>query len=403
MRPPSATQRPEQHELASYRLVTLFGIDVRLHVSVLLIFALVVTSLGRGILPEWHPDWSATICWLAALLAGLLFFASLLAHEFSHALVARRRGIATRSITLFLFGGLAAIEEEPQNPVDELLIAGAGPLMSMALATTFAIIAVGLDPHTFTQSGTQIQPATLSFGGTLALWLASINLMLALFNMVPGFPMDGGRVFRALLWWRSGDKLAATQTAAKAGSAFGWLLILTGLVMTFRGQLADGLWLAFIGWFIDHLASSSLRQQTIESALAGLHVGELMRTRFDKVPEHTPLDEFLDDFLLRSSQITWPVASQAGDLGVLTLDDLPVSRDRMELRTMTVGQYMRRFDDNESLSPTTGAADALRIVAAHSHPQPIVENGKVVGLLQAADVLRWVSAQMQQATAGAHA
>ncbi len=389
---------------ASMRIATVFGIAIRLHVSVLIIFVLIVTSLGQGVLPSWHPEWSGIMRWSAALVAAILFFASLLAHELAHALVARSRGLMTRDITLFLFGGIAAIESEPETPRDEFWIAAAGPAMSLGLAGLFGVFLMWVDSAalTTTPPTTSIDVARLSAAGTIALWVASINLMLALFNLVPGFPMDGGRLFRAALWWRTGDIRLATRKAARVGNMFGWFLMLAGGYFTLTGRVADGLWLLFIGWFIDQLASSSVRQMLIDRGLANRTVATLMRTRFDSVAPDLTLSDFVENYMLRSNQLIWPVLCNDGTAnhcGFVSVNELPAEHNPERRNRVTVADCMQPLNSDNSFDPEDNARDAFREVSGMANPVPVVDGQRVVGLLDHRDALRWLAAHSNTADA----
>ncbi|MGI9327618.1 MAG: site-2 protease family protein [Pseudomonadales bacterium] len=381
----------QRTELLGSRLTSLFGIEIHLHISVIIIFALIVTGLGRGVLPQWHPDWSMLACWIAATIAGVLFFCSLLAHEMSHALVARSRGIQTKRITLFLFGGVAAIEAEPRNPKDELLIAAAGPLMSLALSLLFGLLVVLIDGPAIDVNASEPSSivASLSGAGTVAIWLSTVNLMLALFNLIPGFPMDGGRLFRAALWWRSGDMVWATRQASKGGRLFGWFLIFSGMWMLLGGATIDGIWLILIGWFIDHLAKISVTQLLLDQALEHTTVSAIMRTHFDKVPNNISAESFIADYVLRSRQQTWPIEAKDADLGYLTIDSLPSERDPQRLKAMQIVDYMTPLDEANALAPSTNARTAQRLILQRKDPLPVLDQGRVVGLVDQLDILRW--------------
>lgn len=374
---------------SSIRLLSVFGIQIRLHFSVLLIFALIVASLGRGVLPVWHPEWTDATRWSAALAAGVLFFVSLLIHELSHALTARARGISTRAITLFLFGGVAEIEKDADRPADEFFIAIAGPLASLALAVLFFFLTILLAPQAFEASDV-VEISVMSLPATVMFWLSAVNFMLALFNMVPGFPLDGGRVFRALLWWRSGDMVHATRQAAKGGSYFGWMLVAWGAWNVFSGDTVGGLWLVFIGWFLHRLAHASAAQIIMQRALRGMDIGSVMRTRFEHIPAETNLDAFIADYLLRSSQVLWPVSRHGRDIGYITSSALLSPPDR-HTHGLTVEDCMEPLDLSRCLAPETAAKDAFTMLAERTTPVAVIDGDQVVGIVHQSDLLRWLS------------
>jgi Zn-dependent protease/predicted transcriptional regulator len=374
------------------RLFSIFGIEIRLDWSVLIIFALIVYSLGAGLFPQWHPDWSPATTWLTALAAGVIFFVSLLAHEMSHSLMARYYGIRVPRITLFLFGGMAEIEAEAKTPKEEFAIAIVGPLMSALIGVLFlagasmAIGDQGLQRLAEDPLGlmAQLSPVT-----TAAIWLGSVNILLAIFNMVPGFPLDGGRVFRAAVWWASGDAVKATRVASTAGRAVGWLLIGFGFWNIFALGNLGGLWLILIGWFLTHIARASYTQMLTERSLRSVRVQDVMRTRFETVPAGVTLEEFIEDYLLRSSQQLWPVTDGERYLGTVSFSD--VARvPQQERRQRQVRDLLTPLDERHSLSADEMASTALRRLGG-DEPVAVVSNGRVVGLVRSGDILRWTA------------
>lgn len=256
------------------RLFRLWSIDVRLDPSVLLVFGLVVMGLGDGLFRAWHPDWSRAQAWGVGGGAALLFFAALLAHEFAHARVAQHFGIEVRGITLFLFGGVAEVARDADTPWAELLIALAGPATSLLLALAFAVLAEAGLSDAALQTLTTDPLAALADTApwiSVCIWLASVNLTIALFNLVPGFPLDGGRVFRALVWHRTGDLILASRVATRVGRWFGGLLMGFGVWRLVSAGDLGGLWYLLIGWFLSHLARAShiellARQRALQRA-----------------------------------------------------------------------------------------------------------------------------------------
>lgn len=258
------------------------------------------------------------------MVSGLLFFASVLAHELAHSWVARRFGIPVPRITLFLFGGLAEIEREPDTPGAEFLIAIAGPLTSLAIGLVFAFAGTSLAPPEFAQAWTedpQAAMATLSPLATLLLWLGPVNIVLALFNLVPGFPLDGGRVLRAAVWWISGDRYRATRTASATGQMFGWFLMILGALQALSGIVLEGFWLLMIGWFLSNAASSSYQQMVLREIFKGVTGRDMMRSHFETIDAHQPVADFIDQHLLQSPQTLWPVIEDGQLIGLLSQVD----------------------------------------------------------------------------------
>jgi len=370
----------------------LFGIEIRLDFSVLIVFALVVYSLGAALFPRWHPAWSSGLTWGVALAAGILFFASLLAHELAHSVVAKLRGIPVPRITLFVFGGVSELEREPNTPATELLIAIVGPAMSALLGLIFTWLGAALAGTDFAHE-VFLDPegamAHLGPGATLFLWLGPINFMLAFFNLIPGFPLDGGRVLRAILWGISGDLQSATLWASNMGRAFAWGLMGLGVLQALGGAFVQGVWLLLIGWFLNNAARNSYTQLLVQQAFDDLIVGNLMRTHFEVIGPDVTLEEFVNDFLLRSAQSAWPVVEEGKTVGLITFDD---ARDTQESEraSQTVGDVMSPVD--EHLSPELGGRDALRALAeSETDPLPVMRGDHIVGLLHRGDIARWLA------------
>jgi Zn-dependent protease len=272
------------------RLGRLLGVEVTLDWSLLIIFLLLTLTLSAGILPVWHPDWGGLTVLLTAVAAAVLFLASVLVHELSHAVVGRRLGISVGQITLFVFGGMAHMKNEPRTWRAELGMAIAGPLTSLVLGFVSLYLAglVG-GPMEFDPEHPMEAVSALNPLATILFWLGPINIMLGLFNMVPGFPLDGGRVLRALLWGLSGDLLRATRWAAFGGQAVAWLLIASGFAMIFGIQVplfgsgpVAGLWIALIGWFLNNAALMSYQRVVLQQTLGDLLVTRVMQKDFNR-------------------------------------------------------------------------------------------------------------------------
>ena len=378
----------------STRLFTIAGIEIRLDTSVVVIFALIVFSLATGVFPNWHPDWSPWLTWGTALVSGVLFFVSLLAHELAHSVVAQRYGIRVPRITLFLFGGMAETAEEPADAKQEFLIAVAGPIMSLAIGFACGLLASLALPAGVGDGLAEGDPtvlAELSPATTCLLWLGSINVILGIFNLIPGFPMDGGRVFRAAIWAYSGDQIKATRWASWGGRTFGWALMALGVLNLFSGQGLGGIWYILIGWFISNIARMSYTQLLTTRALQGFRVVDLMNTRQDSVPADLALETFIDDHLLRSTQQVWPVRDGERLLGFVCLPDV-VAVDSEARPGKRVGDVMRPVDRMPSLDADAGARRALEELGrAEIEPLPVMRRGELVGFLAQGDVMRWMS------------
>ena len=363
------------------------GIQVAIDYSWLVIFALILWSLAAGYFPGEYPGYSTGTYWLVGLVATILFFGSVLGHELCHAAMGNRLGEEVHRITLFIFGGMAELEHEPTSGIDELKIAAVGPLSSIVMAGIFWLIALGIP----TAGATALWKAVFSY-------LAFINLALALFNLLPGFPLDGGRLLRAALWMRWGDLRRATAAAADWGNTIAWGMIAFGAMEIFAGVLIGGMWLIFIGLFLRSAASSGYQSMIVEQALSGTHVREIMvRDPIVLGPDETVADA-VENYFLRYGFGGFPVAADGKALGVVTLAQVrecPAS----ERATKRIGQVMRPAEGTIEIAPGAGVIDAIRqMVAADIGRLLVVEQGVLVGLITRTGVTRYVHTKTQLST-----
>ncbi len=381
------------------RLGRLFGIDIVADWSLLVIFALIALNLGVGLFPAWHPTWSPALVWSVALLAAVLFFASIVVHELAHALVAKRSGIPVRRITLFVFGGMAHMEREPPSPRAELLMAAVGPLVSLVLGIAAILAGSALASDVMSRYGEEPVLAMRALGpvSTLLLWLGPINVLLGLFNLIPGFPLDGGRVLRAILWWSSGNLERATRWAAGVGRAFAWVLMAAGISMLFGMRVpllgagvVQGLWLLLIGWFLNNAARASYQQLLVRTAFEDLTVADMMRRHPQLVAPEVTVDELVRDYFMQSDQQAFPVVGIDGRL--LGLVEMPQVRtvSRQEWSITKVRDIMTPADEVEAVTPDEDAVHALHSLADHEQV-PVVVQGRVAGVLQRQDLMRWLA------------
>ncbi|HLT92711.1 MAG TPA: site-2 protease family protein [Woeseiaceae bacterium] len=380
-------------------LVRLAGVDVYLDWSLLIIFFLISTSLASGLFPAWHPEWSAATSWLTALAAAALFLLSVLTHEMSHALVGRARGMSIRRITLFIFGGMAHLEEDPHDWRTELYMAAVGPLTSLVLGFLFIWLgsfSVGPLPDGPMQPEEIVRQ--LSPWGTLLLWLGPVNIVLGLFNLVPGFPLDGGRVMRAAIWGATGDLHKATRLASYAGRAFAWLLIAAGVAMILGMQVplfgrgfVGGLWLTLIGWFLHNAALMSYRQLLLHSALKGVPVERLMLSGVRTVEPDVTLQAFVDDYVMGHEQRAWPVLEGGRFRGIASLSDVR-KRARDSWSQSHVRDVMTPAEAVLTVRPQDESERALLLIAQRGVNQlPVMDGERLVGLVRREDILRWLS------------
>jgi Zn-dependent protease/CBS domain-containing protein len=385
--------------MGGFRLGRIAGIEIFADWSVLIIFGIISLGLATGLFPAWHPEWSAATAWATALGAATLFLASLLVHELSHALVGRLGGIPVRRITLFMLGGMAHMEREPPTWRSELAMAAIGPVTSLALGILFlGLAALVAGPLDIDPENPREALAALSPLATLLLWLGPINILLALFNLVPGFPLDGGRVLRALLWGATGSLRLATRWASLGGQAFAWLLIGTGLLMLFGYRIPllgggpfGGLWLMFIGWFLNNAALVSYRQLLVKQTLEDVPVRRIMQTQLARIDPDVPVLRLAEENMMTSGQRVLPVERGGRFLGLVSLSDLQKSERRAWDR-MTAAEIMTPLQRMSFVSPDTDAGEALEALARRNVNQlPVLEDGRLVGLLRREDVLKWLA------------
>jgi Zn-dependent protease/predicted transcriptional regulator len=371
----------------------LFGIEIRLHFTVLIIFGLILFSLGAVTFPSWHPDWDPLLTWGLAFATAVMFWVSLLAHEMAHSLVGRARGMVINRITLFLFGGMAEMGSQPRTPGIEFQVAIAGPLMSVAIGVGSLALAGVMLPAGFADAFNADPQAALALLGplpTLLLWLGLINLFLAAFNMVPGFPLDGGRVLRSILWAITKDLRRATRWAANAGKGVAFLLMGYGLLLFLYGALIDGIWLLFIAWFLYGAARNAYADTVLRHQLGRLTVGDLMDTSFHTAHGEDTVESFARELAHRPQRL-WPVESQGRVAGLLDLEQ--VASVPEERRTGTsLMQVMTPLDGTPVLSPEDHGQKAMDALAnSEAGVALVTRDGRVVGLLSHQDVLRWLS------------
>ena len=277
---------------SAFNLGRVFGIRFRLHYTWFIIFILITVSLSWQLFPSLYPGWSPLLHWVVGVVTSLLFFASVLAHELAHSLVGRANGIPIKSITLFIFGGVAQMTREATRAGAEFKMAVAGPACSLIIGGLFALL------WWFTES--VIEPVA-----AMAYWLAYINIALAIFNLIPGFPLDGGRVFRSLLWRVTGSYSRSSRIAIRVGQGVGYLFILGGILVAFLRPFGldwfSGLWLAFIGWFLENAASASYRQFRWREGLQRFTVSQAMIADCPVISANTTVNQLVQDYAFAGS------------------------------------------------------------------------------------------------------
>ena len=377
----------------SIRIARLLGIDIRIHFSWFLIFFIVVLSLADSFGAE-NVTWSDTKSFVIAVIAAVLFFLSVLGHELAHALVARRFGMDVSSITLFVLGGVANLAKEPPSAISEFLMAAAGP------ATSIVIGLIGIAVAVFTPSLIQSAPALQPIQ-PVALYIGRINLLLAAFNLLPGFPLDGGRVFRSILWGILKDRVAATRVAARGGQVVAALLVLAGVVLAFRlDATINGLWLAFIAYFLWNAATSTLQQERITSVVSGAKVGPLMTTDFKSTPPGVMVGQVIRDLVLPMNLRAIPVVSGDRFVGLVAIGDLR-KVDQARWAETPVEAVMTPASEFPTVSPDDPLSTALERFGATDLPLlAVIKDGRLVGVLYREAVIGYVRMQEMVAPQG---
>lgn len=369
---------------SSITLGRVAGIRIGIHYTWFIIFGLLTFSL-MALFGQNYPGWGRTEVMVTALGTSLLFFVSIVLHELSHSLVAISRNIPVRSITLFIFGGVAQTEKDTETAGDEFWIAIAGPLLSLALAGLFFVFSGPL--------------ATVSQQAAVAAeWLASINFLVALFNLVPGFPLDGGRVFRALVWGISGNAARGMQWAVMGGRIIAYGLLVLGVYQVLAtGLILNGLWLAAIGWFLLSAAEASARDFALNQLLRGVTARDVLQREVPVVPGDTSIRDWIERYALASGQRSALVSEHDGDeiVGLVTLSDCR-KVPREEWARARVRDVMTRRENLQVVNLRTGLSEVLRIMESGSLNQvPVVEGHRLVGWIDRDRLLRTVRLYME--------
>jgi Zn-dependent protease len=370
--------------MRSIRIGKIAGFEISIDWSWLIVFFLVVYSLAGFYFPNNPPRLGVGMSWLVALASALLLFASVLAHELMHSVVARRYGLEIKGITLFIFGGVSQTKGEPETPKIEFWMAIAGPATSFALAAAFYGLAY--------TSMTSNWPAAVV---ALTSYLALINFMLGVFNLVPGFPLDGGRVLRSALWGWTNDLTRATRYASYTGQAFAYLLIGFGLLSVFRGALMSGIWLGFIGWFLLGAAKSSYEQVLMRQALSDVEVERVMTTEVPTVTPEVTVDDFVNNYLMKQEYACYPVVEGEHVDGVVSIEEVR-GVPREQWSTTKLGEIAQPVDDEIRVSKDDNAWDALLKLASEDTRRLLVmHNGTLDGTVTQENILRLVRTRMQ--------
>jgi len=361
---------------SAFNLGKVFGIPFRLHYSWFIVFILITVSLSWYYFPVYYPDWSRLAYWVIGLVSSLLFFASVVAHELAHSLVARVNGIPVKNITLFVFGGIAQITKEATKASAELKMAVAGPACSLALGMLFGLLWL---------LSRGISGPVMA----MASWLAQVNVVLAVFNLIPGFPLDGGRVFRSIMWRVTGNYKLSTRVATQVGRGVGYLFIAGGILMMFRAWFS-GLWLVFIGWFLAKTASASYQQSQWREALRGVNASQVMIPDCPLIPSNFTISQLVQEYVFTRGCSLFLITDEEGVKGILTLNDIKaVAQQNWEMTP--VGEIMTPVERVKVTHPDQDALSILEEMDENDINQmPVVSEGRVIGLITRDNLMRFL-------------
>jgi Zn-dependent protease/CBS domain-containing protein len=362
---------------SSFTIARIRGIPIGVHYTWLIALCMITWSLAVGYFPMSYPGWAGPTYWLVGAASAILLFVSVLLHELCHSIVAQVRGLAVHSITLFIFGGVSNIEQESEDPQDEFLISVVGPVSSLILAGIFWLAWKAAPGET--------GPLSALLG-----YLALVNFMLAVFNILPGFPLDGGRVLRAILWGSLGSMVRGTIIASRVGQVVAFCFIGYGFWLVLNGELFSGIWIGFVGWFLNSAAESTRRQVVIQEGFRGVRVSSVMSPDPPFVPPGMPVRELVDSHILQRGLRAIPVAQDGRIVGLVTLSDvkhLPES----EWTSNSVGAIMTR-PPLKTVGPNESVTKALEMLVTQDVNQLVVveADGTLLGTLSRGDVMRFL-------------
>lgn len=360
----------------SLRIGRIAGIEIAIHYTWFLIFILITWSLAAGYFPVQYKGWEMWVYWITAAVAALLLFFSVLFHEVAHSLVARSQGLPVKNITLFLLGGISNLENEPEKPGVEFAVAIVGPLASVLLAGIFKLI----DILGYTEAG----PVK-----AVVDYMVMLNILLAAFNILPGFPLDGGRVLRSIIWGTTSDLKKATTIATVVGQIFGWILIIGGLIIALTGDFMGGIWTVLIGWFLNGAAEASRRELELRSIWLNVRVASVMNDRPETVEPSAPVSVLVNDIFIKRGVRVVPVTYDGLLQGIVTIADIKKIMPS-DWPITSVGKIMTGLP-LKTVRPEDNISTAVQQMAENGFDQlPVVVGDRLVGMLSRADIIRYV-------------
>ncbi len=367
--------------MRGFRLGRIFGLEISVDFSWLIIVALVVWSFSTAVFPQAVPELSGRAYLVMGVVAGVLFFSSLLLHEIAHSLMARAKGVEVEGITLFIFGGVSRMRDEAGSARDEFLIAGVGPLASLVIGAVFWVLFLLGDALGWGAPAVEV-----------ARYLSFLNVALAVFNLLPGFPLDGGRLFRAVLWWWRDDLKEATRIASLGGQALGVLIATFGLLQLFGGNLIGGLWMGVIGWFLMNAAKMSYRQHVLRAGLEGATARDAMTAEPEVVSPSISVGKLVEDHFLRQKHGSYPVVEDGKPVGLVTLEETgQVPQDRWD--ATRVREVMIPAEEDVIVGPDEELFEVIRKLGDSPARRVLVvgEGGDLAGIVTARDVTTWLA------------
>ncbi len=360
------------------------GIPIRIHYTLWFVFILIAWSLAVGYMPHEYPGLGAVTYWAIGIASAIILFASILVHELSHSYIAKKNGLPIARITLFFFGGVSEITEEPQDPSLEVRMAAAGPLMSFLIAGVLGAL------WYLCESIKAPIPIVATLG-----YAALINALLGAFNLVPAFPLDGGRVFRGSIWKHSNNLVGATKTATRVSEGISLLMMFGGFVFIILGDFIDGIWIIVLGWFIKSGAETSLRQTLVGESLGGVTVADIMTRDVLTVPPNITVQQLVSDYLLVHRHGGYPVVRDGEVLGLVTLQSVrAIPKEKRDFET--VQQAMVPAERTLTVKPSASALDAMHKMASNKVGRVlVVDQGRLLGVVTREDVMRTVQTRQE--------
>ncbi len=362
---------------SGFKLFRVLGIPIYVNYTWFIVFSLVVYTLAVSYFPYLGPYYEPWVRWIMAFIAAIILFSSILLHELSHSYVAQKQGIRIKSITLFVFGGIAQMVGECRSPAGEMKIAAAGPALSLFISGIFWTIV-----FVFKRDMATSPVLAISY------FLAYTNMMLAVFNLIPGFPLDGGRMLRAFIWKRTSNLSKATLITSRIGKGFAILLIIGGLWDLLHGVFISGLWLIFVGMFLQQAADEGYRQTLLHRTLSSVKIRNIMVSPVIVVNDNMPLDHIVNDFFFRYRYNSFPVVSGDNIAGIISIHDIKVVEKEKWPYTM-VRDIMHTEIAAFSISPESGALEALdKMIDTHRGRLVVLEDTRIVGMISQRDIMQ---------------